>query len=306
MLTTDMASDTEMTGTSIWRATRSAVRCRVPVSEVGMLGSGTRCTLPRATREQSAARMRAPSILASSDSRWGVNSASSRNPPEQTASTSGPSPTTIRAPLLAWRMRSIPSRRGVPGATIRNASSSASDRRNGTSGSPSMRVVAGPRQPGRSDFEGSAATVGWGRASGQGVQVCFGSREAGEAPEFRPPPQPGEGYGGAEGGQRQEGEPVPVGRRRRDVDRPGRARPHGPGPYLPRQGHDQPQVQPVRRPDGQQMFDPVGVDPGVAEPGGESGRIAEPGGGRRPGPEVGGPPQPVVAVEKRPAPLQPE
>ena len=39
-----------MTGTEIWRATRSAVRCRVPVSFVGMSGSGTRCTLARATR----------------------------------------------------------------------------------------------------------------------------------------------------------------------------------------------------------------------------------------------------------------
>jgi hypothetical protein len=64
--TTDMSSDTVITGTSIWRPTRSAVRCRVPVSDVGTLGSGTRWTLARATREQSDARMMAPSILASS------------------------------------------------------------------------------------------------------------------------------------------------------------------------------------------------------------------------------------------------
>ena len=79
-----------MTGTEIWRATRSAVRCRVPVSFVGMSGSGTRWTLARAMRVPSEARMIAPSIFASSDSRWGVNSASSRNPPEQMLRTVGP------------------------------------------------------------------------------------------------------------------------------------------------------------------------------------------------------------------------
>ena len=35
-----MSSEMEITGTSIERATRSAVRCRVPVSEVGTLGFG--------------------------------------------------------------------------------------------------------------------------------------------------------------------------------------------------------------------------------------------------------------------------
>ncbi len=63
--------------------------------------------------------MIAPSIFASSDSRWGVNSASSRKPPEQMLSTAGSSPTTISAPIFAWRMRSMPSRSGVPGATNR-------------------------------------------------------------------------------------------------------------------------------------------------------------------------------------------
>ena len=38
--TSDMSSDTVITGTSIWRATRSAVRWRVPVSEVGHVGVG--------------------------------------------------------------------------------------------------------------------------------------------------------------------------------------------------------------------------------------------------------------------------
>ena len=84
------------------------------------------------------ARMIAPSILASSESRCGVNSASSRNPPEQTDSTSGPSPTTISAPMRAWRMRSRPSRSCVPGATSRRATIMASDRGGaGTMGSTS-------------------------------------------------------------------------------------------------------------------------------------------------------------------------
>ena len=65
--------------------------------------------------------MIAPSIFASSDSRCGVNSASSRKPPEQMFSTSGPSPTTMSAPIFACRMRSMPSRNGVPGATSRSA-----------------------------------------------------------------------------------------------------------------------------------------------------------------------------------------
>ena len=106
-----IASETVMTGTSIDRATRSAVRCRVPVSEVGMVALGIRCTLARAMREASAARMMAPSILASSERRWGLNSASRRKPPVQTERTAGSSPTMISAPCLACRMRSIPSRK---------------------------------------------------------------------------------------------------------------------------------------------------------------------------------------------------
>ena len=62
----DMSSDTEITGTLIDRATRSAVRCRVPVSEVGTFGLGTRWTLARAMRLASGASTMAPSILASS------------------------------------------------------------------------------------------------------------------------------------------------------------------------------------------------------------------------------------------------
>ena len=97
-----------MTGTSNDRATRSAVRCRVPVSDVAIAGLGTRWTLARAIRLESAARIIAPSIFASSESLGGLNSASSRKPPEQMERTSGPSPTTIKAPMLAWSMRSKP------------------------------------------------------------------------------------------------------------------------------------------------------------------------------------------------------
>ena len=69
--------------------------------------------------------MMAPSILASSDSRWGLNSASSRKPPEQMESTAGSSPTTTRAPRLACSTRSRPSRNGRPGAAMASASLSA-------------------------------------------------------------------------------------------------------------------------------------------------------------------------------------
>ena len=74
-------------------------------------------TLARAIRLPSDARMMAPSILASSERRCGVKAASSRNPPEQMLSTSGPSPKTMRPPRPDCRTRSRPSRSGVPGAT---------------------------------------------------------------------------------------------------------------------------------------------------------------------------------------------
>ena len=82
-----------------------------------------------AMRLASLARMMAPSIFASSDRRCGLNAASSRNPPEQMFSTSGPSPTTISAPLFACRMRSSPSRNGVPGETAPRAARSSGLRR---------------------------------------------------------------------------------------------------------------------------------------------------------------------------------
>ena len=117
-----LLADADTTGTSSERATRSAVRCRVPVSLVGTVGSGTRWTLARAMRPPSSREMIAPSILANSDSRCGLNGASTRNPPQQIANTSAPSPRMNRAPVLARTTRSIPSRSGVPGATGASAS----------------------------------------------------------------------------------------------------------------------------------------------------------------------------------------
>ena len=118
---TPISSLAEITGTFSERATRSAVRWRVPVSLVGTVGSGTRWTLARAMRLPSVEMMIAPSILASSDSRCGLYGASTRKPPEQIASTSGPSSTTSSAPALARTTRSMPSRSGVPGATLARA-----------------------------------------------------------------------------------------------------------------------------------------------------------------------------------------
>src|SRR4051812_3330946 len=83
-------------------------------------------------RLASPARMIAPSIFASSERRCGLKAASRRNPPEQMLSTSGPSPTTMRAPIPACKIRSRPSRSGRPGATAASASSIAMLRRGPT------------------------------------------------------------------------------------------------------------------------------------------------------------------------------
>ena len=53
----------------------------------------------------------------------------------QIESTAGSSPTTTRAPRLAWRTRSSPSRNGVPGATRASASLSGSLPRSTTTAS---------------------------------------------------------------------------------------------------------------------------------------------------------------------------
>ena len=106
-----------MTGKPVCRATRSAVRCRVPVSSVWMDGSGIRCTAARSIRLMSRSRMIAPSILLSSRRPVAVNSTSISNPPVEMESTTLSWPRTSRAPVQPRRIRSRPSRNSVPGAT---------------------------------------------------------------------------------------------------------------------------------------------------------------------------------------------
>ena len=135
--------ETEITGTPACLATRSAVRWRVPVSTVGMAGSGIRWTLAQRMREAVSSRTMAPSILASSERRWAVNGTSIWNPPVNRASTWGGEPSTISAPVLALRIRSSPGRRAVPGATWRSTSSSRSSMLIGAP--PPASAGAGPR-----------------------------------------------------------------------------------------------------------------------------------------------------------------
>src|SRR5829696_1131799 len=134
---------TETTGKPVCEETRWAVRCRVPDSSVGMLGSGISCTAARTIREPSVASTTAPSIFASSRMPVAVNSTSSGKPPVQIDSTSLSLPSTMRAPVLPRRMRSRPSRSGVPGAIMARVVRSLSSRSGTATSSP--RVVE-PRQ----------------------------------------------------------------------------------------------------------------------------------------------------------------
>ncbi|CAM3865727.1 hypothetical protein NOMA109596_14490 [Nocardioides marinus] len=117
---------TEITGNPVCLATRSAVRCRVPVSSEGMVWSGIRWTAARMIRLRSRSTMIAPSILASSRSPVAVNGTSSSKPPVLIASTVRSRPMTINAPVRPRRMRSRPSRNGVPGAIDASVSRSRS------------------------------------------------------------------------------------------------------------------------------------------------------------------------------------
>ena len=105
-----------MTGKPVCWATRSAVRCRVPVSSDGIEWSGIRWTAARWIRVMSRSTMIAPSILASSRRPVAVNGTSRVKPPVEIASTVLSLPSTIRAPVRPRRIRSSPSRRAVPGA----------------------------------------------------------------------------------------------------------------------------------------------------------------------------------------------
>ncbi len=68
----DIDAEIDTTGSPDWRDTRSAVRCRVPVSTVSMLASGISWTPARMMRSFSQSKMIAPSIFASSRSAVGV------------------------------------------------------------------------------------------------------------------------------------------------------------------------------------------------------------------------------------------
>ena len=105
------------TGKPVCLETRSAVRWRVPCSSVGMDGSGSNWTAACRILVASASQMTAPSILASSRSRWAEKSTSNANPPVAMVSTMRSVPRTTKPPVLPRRMRSRPSRKVVPGAT---------------------------------------------------------------------------------------------------------------------------------------------------------------------------------------------
>ena len=132
--------DTEMTGKPVCFATRSAVRCRVPVSSLWMVWSGIRCTAARWIRVTSASRMMPPSILASSRSPVAVNGTSRVKPPVEIVSTVLSLPSTIRAPVRPRRIRSRPSRSAVPGAmdaSVARSRRASSERSGLTTTSPS-------------------------------------------------------------------------------------------------------------------------------------------------------------------------
>ncbi len=113
----DIDAETVTTGIPVCWAIRSAVRCLVPVSTVGMEPSGTKCTPAARMRSKSLDRMIPPSIFASSRSAVGVNCTSRAKPPVETRSTFRLLPSTTSAPVRPCRIRSSPSRSGVPGAS---------------------------------------------------------------------------------------------------------------------------------------------------------------------------------------------
>ena len=78
---------TEITGYPVWMAVRSADRCRVPDSSVGIDGSGTNWTLARRMWVPSLDSTTAPSILDSSRNRVGAKRTSRAKPPSQMVST---------------------------------------------------------------------------------------------------------------------------------------------------------------------------------------------------------------------------
>ena len=127
--TVSRACEIEITSAPVCLATRSAVRCRVPVSDEAIVGSGISWMLADTIRVADAFRMIAPSIFASSYRNCAENGLSSWSPPENRNCSSVASPITIRAPRWPLMMSSIPWRSSVPGAMRRSAATSAGSRR---------------------------------------------------------------------------------------------------------------------------------------------------------------------------------
>ena len=147
---------TEMTGKPVCLATRSAVRCRVPDSSVGIDGSGTSCTAARRIRVTSLdeRRSRRPSCTARA-----AGSRRTRRPARSRRCTS-PRPSCrsrARSGRRCGRAGSAPGRRAasVPGATAarvaRSRSSASSARRHGHLPSQAARLV---RSTGRAHGSG--------------------------------------------------------------------------------------------------------------------------------------------------------
>ena len=119
--TTSRRWEMAITSASVCLETRSAVRCLVPVSCERIVGSGISCTFAIVILVALALRMMAPSIFATWYRNAGVKSMSSLIPPEFRKLRSSGSPITIRPPVWACRMLSMPSRKAVPGAIISSA-----------------------------------------------------------------------------------------------------------------------------------------------------------------------------------------
>jgi len=113
----DIAWETVITGTLACNATRSAVRCRVPVSMVGNCAEGVKWTPAARMVVRSWSTTMPPSIFASSRNAVGVKSVFTLKPPVEIWPTTGLLPSTINAPVRPVRIRSSPSRSGVPGAS---------------------------------------------------------------------------------------------------------------------------------------------------------------------------------------------
>ena len=120
-VTTLRRSEIDTTSASVCLDTRSAVRCRVPVSRERIVGSGVSCTFAHISFVEFWDSVIAPSIFASWNRKEGVYSMSSLMPPESSGERPSSSPITISAPVRASTQLSMPSLSAVPGATISSA-----------------------------------------------------------------------------------------------------------------------------------------------------------------------------------------